>query len=61
MAVRSIAIWSKNFIKKYSSRVPKGRMGEPEDLFTSILFLSSEQSNYIIGQNLIIDGGLSIW
>ncbi len=52
---------SKNFIKKYSSRVPKGRMGEPEDLFTSILFLSSEQSNYIIGQNLVIDGGLSIW
>jgi NAD(P)-dependent dehydrogenase (short-subunit alcohol dehydrogenase family) len=52
---------NKNFIKKYSSRVPKGRMGEPEDLFTGILFLCSDQSNYIIGQNLVIDGGLSIW
>jgi NAD(P)-dependent dehydrogenase (short-subunit alcohol dehydrogenase family) len=52
---------SKNFIKKYSSRVPKGRMGEPEDLFTGVLFLSSDKTNYITGQNLIIDGGLSIW
>ena len=52
---------NKNFVKKYSNRVPKKRMGEPEDLFTGILFLSSEGSKYIIGQNLVIDGGLSIW
>jgi len=52
---------NKNFIKKYSSRVPLGRMGSPENLFTGILFLASDQSSYINGQNLIIDGGLSSW
>ncbi len=52
---------AKDFVKKYSKRVPKQRMGIVEDLFTGILFLSSDKSNYIIGQNIIIDGGLSTW
>ncbi len=52
---------SKNFIKKYSNRVPKGRMGNVEDLFTGILFLASDNSKYVCGQNIIIDGGLSVW
>ena len=36
-------------------------MGIVEDLFTGILFLSSDKSNYIVSQNIIIDGGLSTW
>jgi len=36
-------------------------MGDVENLFTGILFLASDQSNYINGQNIIIDGGLSTW
>lgn len=50
-----------SFIKKYSSRVPKQRMALPEDLYTGILFLASSDSNYVSGQNIIIDGGLSSW
>ena len=50
-----------NFVKKYSNRVPIGRMAKVEDLFTTVLFLSSEESSYILGQNIILDGGLSIW
>ena len=50
-----------NFVKKYSNRVPIGRMAKVEDLFTAVLFLSSEESSYILGQNIILDGGLSIW
>ena len=52
---------NKKFVKNYSSRVPLKKMGKPENLFTGILFLASDQSNYINGQNLIIDGGLSSW
>ena len=35
-------------------------MGNPEDISKSVLFLLSENSSYITGQNLIIDGGLTI-
>ena len=51
----------KSFIKSYSSRIPKGRMGNPEDLHTGIIFLASSKSEYVSGQNILIDGGLSSW
>ena len=52
---------NKKFIKKYSKRVPLNRMGDSENLFTGVLFLASDQSNYVNGQNIVIDGGLSSW
>ena len=52
---------SKSFIRKYAKRVPKNRMGKEKDLFTALLFLSSDQSDYVNGQNIIVDGGLSSW
>ena len=36
---------------------PMGRMGTPEDIAYGILFLSSDQSRYMTGNELIIDGG----
>jgi 3-oxoacyl-[acyl-carrier protein] reductase len=50
-----------SFVKNYSSRVPKARMAIPEDLHTGIIFLASSKSNYVSGQNIIVDGGLSSW
>jgi NAD(P)-dependent dehydrogenase (short-subunit alcohol dehydrogenase family) len=52
---------NRKFVKKYSKRVPLNRMGNVENLFTGVLFLASDQSTYINGQNIIIDGGLSTW
>ena len=50
----------KKFVKKYISKTLLNRMGREEDVSNAILFLSSELSNYITGQNLIVDGGYSL-
>jgi len=51
---------SKKFIKNYIKRVPKNRMAKVEDLHTAIIYLTSDFSDYTTGQNIIIDGGLSL-
>ena len=37
-----------------------GRLGRPEDLLGLIFFLASDQSSYITGQNILVDGGKTI-
>lgn len=49
------------FSKKYSARVPLGRMAEKTDIAQAAVFLISDASTYMTGQNMIIDGGLSCW
>lgn len=40
------------------SHIPMNRMGKPEDIAQSCLFLASSASDYITGQVLVVDGGL---
>lgn len=40
------------------SRVPKGRVGTPEDIGHLAVFLASEESDYITGATIFIDGGM---
>jgi NAD(P)-dependent dehydrogenase (short-subunit alcohol dehydrogenase family) len=44
----------------YRKLIPLGRIGTPEDIFGVVSFLCSEESIYITGQNIIVDGGLSL-
>jgi len=46
----------KNY-NEFCKRIPMGRFGNPKEIITTVLFLSSKYSSYITGSNIIIDGG----
>ena len=52
---------NESFVEAYSNRVPMGRMAEREELVGIVLYLLSNSSSYVTGQNFIIDGGLTSW
>lgn len=45
--------------RKYASLIPLGRVGVPEDLIGIAVFLASDASNFITGQTIFVDGGLT--
>ncbi|MFC2144871.1 SDR family NAD(P)-dependent oxidoreductase [Actinomycetota bacterium] len=46
-------------LKKLAKMYPIGRFGTPEDVASAVLFLTSEESSWITGINLIVDGGIT--
>lgn len=50
-----------NFVKRYGEHTPLGKMGKPNDITGVALFLASESSSYITGQNILVDGGWTAW
>lgn len=50
-----------SFVQKYEDRTPLRRMAREEDLKGTIAYLAGDLSAYITGQNLLLDGGWSVW
>ena len=48
-------------VARLCSKSPMGRMGEPWEVKGAVVFLASDATSYMTGQNLLIDGGWTAW
>ena len=49
----------RNRMKNISSSVPLGRFGTPDEIAKAVVFLASDDSSYITGTELFVDGGFA--
>lgn len=48
-------------VQALSAAIPAGRLGRGEDLVAAAVFLASPGAQYVTGQNLVVDGGWTVW
>ena len=58
---RAIERYAKGDTSVYTSRIPLGRIGRPEEAAEAAVWLCSDASSYVTGNALIVDGGMTSW
>ena len=52
--------WDDETRKAIAEWVPLGRVGKPEDIANCALFLASDESAYVTGAEIVVDGGIMV-
>ena len=45
--------------EQIGSKVPMARFGQPQEMAKAVLFLASDDSSYMLGENILVDGGMA--
>jgi len=49
------------FVERLTRLIPMGRMADVDEYRAAVQFLCSDASSYMTGQNMVMDGGRSVW
>ena len=53
-------LWGEDHRQRWFDHItPVGRLGAPEDLVGSVIYLASDASSWVTGQTIVLDGGLT--
>ncbi|OXM66330.1 dehydrogenase [Amycolatopsis vastitatis] len=52
-------LFDEETMRQFESQIPRGKMGRPEEIATVALFLASDDSSYVNGMELAVDGGVA--
>jgi 3-oxoacyl-[acyl-carrier protein] reductase len=55
---KALGIQPEDMYKRWAADVPLGRLGRPEEVANTIVWLASELASYITGQTVLVDGGI---
>jgi NAD(P)-dependent dehydrogenase (short-subunit alcohol dehydrogenase family) len=51
--------WPQDTIEKFKKITPQGRLGEPDEVAKTVMFLASDESSHIATEMIIVDGGFT--